>query len=61
MAMAAKTMRLRGIDLGCPLIRVLGGGNCNQKGSVANSVFEGIEGFKLHILQTRIANFTGVF
>jgi hypothetical protein len=29
--------------------------------SVANSVFEGIEGFNLHILQTGIANFTGVF
>ena len=30
-------------------------------GSVANSVFESIEGFTLHILQTRIVNFTGVF
>jgi hypothetical protein len=32
-----------------------------KTGSVANSVFEGIEGINLHILQTGIAKFTGVF
>jgi hypothetical protein len=32
-----------------------------RPGSVANSVFEGIEGFYLHILQKGIADFTGVF
>jgi hypothetical protein len=33
----------------------------DKNGSVANSVFEGIEGFNLHIFQTGIANFTGFF
>jgi hypothetical protein len=30
-----------------------------RRGSVANSVSEGIEGFNLHILQTGIANLRG--
>jgi len=33
----------------------------SKNGSVANSIFEGIERFNLHIFQTGIANFTGVF
>jgi hypothetical protein len=33
----------------------------SNRGSVANSVFEGIEGFNLHILQTGFTNFTGIF
>jgi len=32
-----------------------------KKGSVENSIFKGIEGFNLLILQTGIANFIGVF
>lgn len=32
-----------------------------MRGSVANSIFNGIEGFNLHNLQIGIANFIGVF